>query len=156
MNSKYYKILGIPENSSKREIKLAYNKLILNCHPDKTNNVDIDHFLSIQEAYEKITNNENNNLSDKIRNRFDGTIKDVLNYYDEEDDLVRDLIMCNIFDLCAKINAAIYDKFNHIPVYNGQDIGKQIKYTYVFMKNKQLHPKKYSFTENNVQYTIYS
>ena len=36
MVENYYKLLGIPSDASQEEIKRAYQKLILKCHPDKT------------------------------------------------------------------------------------------------------------------------
>ena len=56
MNSKYYKILGLPEGASINEIKKAYKKMALKHHPD-INSKDSAHsdFLKIQEAYEVLT-----------------------------------------------------------------------------------------------------
>ena len=52
----YYKILGIPNNASKQEIRRAYRKLALRYHPDKNSNLGADErFLEISEAYEMLT-----------------------------------------------------------------------------------------------------
>ncbi|MEK7599148.1 MAG: DnaJ domain-containing protein, partial [Patescibacteria group bacterium] len=50
MSKDYYKILGIPKNSSKEEIKKAYRKLAHQYHPDKKSG-DETKFKEINEAY---------------------------------------------------------------------------------------------------------
>lgn len=48
-----YEILGVPENASKHEIKNAYRRMALLCHPDKNNGSQEsrDLFLKVNEAY---------------------------------------------------------------------------------------------------------
>lgn len=57
MYSKYYKILGLPDKASEKDVKRAYRRLAMRYHPDKSNKVE-DHkrFYIILEAYEIITN----------------------------------------------------------------------------------------------------
>jgi curved DNA-binding protein CbpA len=53
---KYYKILGLPENASKQEIKKAYRQLAFQYHPDKNKSPEAERrFLEISEAYEMLT-----------------------------------------------------------------------------------------------------
>lgn len=47
----YYKILGISRDSSESEIKKAFRKKALECHPDKTGGDDSD-FKLVNEAYD--------------------------------------------------------------------------------------------------------
>ena len=49
-NEKYYKILGVNKNESKKEIKKAYHKLAMKHHPDKGGNPD--KFKEIITAFE--------------------------------------------------------------------------------------------------------
>jgi DnaJ-class molecular chaperone len=67
-----YKILEIPQNSSKEEIKKAYKKLALKYHPDKQNDKSDEEkkiaeskFKELAEAYDMLMNPEkfNNNQS---------------------------------------------------------------------------------------------
>lgn len=56
MKRKYYKILGIPENASEKEVKKAYRKLALRYHPDVDDTPQANQkFLQVLEAYEIIT-----------------------------------------------------------------------------------------------------
>ncbi|NIS82390.1 MAG: DnaJ domain-containing protein [Anaerolineales bacterium] len=49
----YYKILGVERSASEEEIKRAYRKLALECHPDRNPNKEAeDRFKEINEAYE--------------------------------------------------------------------------------------------------------
>ena len=54
-NTKYYKVLGIPEDADKNQIKKAYRKLVLQYHPDRNGaKPDAAKFRSIQEAYDAL------------------------------------------------------------------------------------------------------
>ncbi|GEM_PF-3065259 len=63
MTDKYYKILGLPRNSSKREIRDTYIRLIKKHHPDVGGN--IERFLAIQEAYKNLINMQDKVETDK-------------------------------------------------------------------------------------------
>ncbi len=55
MSSKdFYKLLGVPRNATDGEIKSAFRKLALQCHPDRNpgNKQSEDKFKEINEAYE--------------------------------------------------------------------------------------------------------
>ncbi len=59
----YYKILGIKEGSSQDEVKKAYKKLAVKCHPDKGGNVDT--FKNITEAYGVLVDEEKKAVYDQ-------------------------------------------------------------------------------------------
>jgi hypothetical protein len=62
----YYKILGIPSNSSIDEIKKAYRRKARLYHPDINPSPDAkDHFISITEAYEFLIANHDKIKSDE-------------------------------------------------------------------------------------------
>ena len=49
----YYKILGLSENASKKEVKRKYKKLVKKCHPDINPDPKAhDEFILITEAYD--------------------------------------------------------------------------------------------------------
>ena len=51
-----FKILGIPENSSKEQVKLAYYRLAKKYHPDVNSNYT-DYFKTINGAYKELERN---------------------------------------------------------------------------------------------------
>ena len=54
-NIKYYKVLGIPTNADKNQIKKAYRKLVLKYHPDRNGGKsDAAKFRAVQEAYDAL------------------------------------------------------------------------------------------------------
>jgi len=60
---KYYKILDIPNNSSKDDIRKAYKKMAMKWHPDKNRNDPNagEKFKEISEAYEILMDDEKKN-----------------------------------------------------------------------------------------------
>ncbi|MBI2785276.1 MAG: DnaJ domain-containing protein [Legionella longbeachae] len=53
MNKDYYKIMGVNENASEKDIKMAYRKLARKYHPDISKEPDAEeHFKEMGEAYE--------------------------------------------------------------------------------------------------------
>jgi DnaJ-class molecular chaperone len=60
----YYRLLHVPENANKNDIRKAYLRLSLKHHPDK-NNGDSSEFIKITNAYNTLlqTNNSNNDSS---------------------------------------------------------------------------------------------
>lgn len=54
-NMNYYERLGVSLNALPSEIKTAYKKLILKCHPDKNPNANPEEFQVIQTAYETLS-----------------------------------------------------------------------------------------------------
>ena len=69
----YYKTLGVPKDATLATIRSAYRKLVLSCHPDKTQDeaekaVRQEKFHEVQEAYET--------LSDELkRHKYDEKVK---------------------------------------------------------------------------------
>ena len=70
MNNDYYNILGLDSNSTQNEIKKAFRKMSLDCHPDRNNNSSekTTLFKKINEAYE-ILSDENK------RKEYDNSLK---------------------------------------------------------------------------------
>lgn len=56
MEKNYYEMLGVSKNADQAEIKSAYRKLALKCHPDSGGNEE--EFKQINEAYEVLSNPE--------------------------------------------------------------------------------------------------
>lgn len=64
----YYKILKIPKNATKEDIRKAYRKLALKWHPDKNpNNMEEANkrFKEISEAYEVLSNDRKRRMYDQ-------------------------------------------------------------------------------------------
>lgn len=59
MSKNYYDILGIPRNSSQKQIKDAYYKLAMKHHPDKNQGIHTERFREIKEAYDVLSNDSN-------------------------------------------------------------------------------------------------
>lgn len=57
MAENYYDILGVPENASCDEIKMAFRKLALLYHPDKNPHTK-ELFIKVLQAYEVLSNPE--------------------------------------------------------------------------------------------------
>jgi molecular chaperone DnaJ len=73
MSSKrdYYKVLNVPRDSSKEEIKRAYRKLALKYHPDRNKSPDAEErFKEISEAYAVLSDDEKRRQYDQFG--FDG------------------------------------------------------------------------------------
>lgn len=62
----YYKTLGVAFDATSTEIKKAYRKLVLTCHPDKNpdNKEAQDKFIQIANAYEVLSHPEMRSLYD--------------------------------------------------------------------------------------------
>ena len=60
----YFNTLGLPENATQEQIKQAYRKIALTCHPDKNpdNAKAMKVFRDAQEAYEILSNPQKRNL----------------------------------------------------------------------------------------------
>jgi len=62
-NKQLYEVLGISQSASPKEIKKAYKKKALKCHPDRGGNEK--EFKKIQHAYEILSNAEKKNIYDR-------------------------------------------------------------------------------------------
>ena len=112
MNIDYYKILGIDSNSSSNEIKKAFRKMSLECHPDRNNNSNekTTLFKKINEAYQ-ILSDENK------RKEYDNSMKifNISNLNDIENIFKNELFSTlfgnlNEFDSFFNQNIPIIDK----------------------------------------------
>ncbi|XP_041071411.1 dnaJ homolog subfamily B member 9-like isoform X2 [Carcharodon carcharias] len=67
----YYEILGVPKNSSDRQIKKAFHKLAMKYHPDKNKSPDAEaKFREIAEAYEVLSDEKKRKEYDHIGHQF--------------------------------------------------------------------------------------
>lgn len=62
--SSYYDILEITKNASQDDVKKAYRKKVLICHPDKGGDSEV--FKKIQQAYEVLSNNDERKKYDQL------------------------------------------------------------------------------------------
>ena len=69
-NEKYYKILGVNKNESKKEIKKAYHKLAMKHHPDKGG--DPAKFKEITTAFETLSDDNKRSNYDKFGESGEG------------------------------------------------------------------------------------
>jgi len=63
-NSKFYKSLGVEKTASDKEIKTAYRKLAVKCHPDKPDG-DAEKFKEITKAYEILSDPQKRSAYDE-------------------------------------------------------------------------------------------
>ena len=71
MNKDYYKILGVGKNASADEIKKAYRKLALECHPDRSGGAESDKkFKEINEAYQILSDPQKRSRYDQFGSTF--------------------------------------------------------------------------------------
>lgn len=64
MTHKYYDVLGIPKESTRDEIKKAYKKLAIQCHPDKGG--DQEKFKEVSKAYQVLSDDEKRRQYDQL------------------------------------------------------------------------------------------
>jgi len=68
MNSNYYKILNIQENTEQADIKKAYKKLAIKWHPDKNKSSNAEEkFKEISEAYQILSDPDKRKEYDNLR-----------------------------------------------------------------------------------------
>lgn len=52
MHLSYYEVLGVDQGATAEEVKAAYQKLALNCHPDKAGDDSQGRFQELQQAWQ--------------------------------------------------------------------------------------------------------
>ena len=103
----YYKILRVKNNANKQEIKRAYKKLAIKCHPDKGGSNE--KFKEISEAYEVLSD-------DKKKFKYDNNI------------ILEPYVICkNPFDLFDEIinksdKVFMESKINNVDLFDDLDI----------------------------------
>eukprot|EP00929_Paragymnodinium_shiwhaense_P005093 TRINITY_DN10659_c0_g1_i5.p1 TRINITY_DN10659_c0_g1~~TRINITY_DN10659_c0_g1_i5.p1 ORF type:complete len:803 (-),score=433.41 TRINITY_DN10659_c0_g1_i5:248-2656(-) len=123
-----YPLLGVAEGASQDDLKKAYRKLALECHPDKMGNLSEEeakevqeNFVKIQEAYEI--------LSDPCKRQlYDSSLPfdDDLPKYKEGEDFFE------IFDECFQRNARFSMKKPVPSIGNANSTMKEVKAFYDF------------------------
>ena len=122
MESNYYNLLGIETNSTVNEIKKAYRKMSLDCHPDRNNNdlAKSNLFKKISEAYEILSD------PDKRKN-YDQTIKlSNLNNFNNIDNFnnFNNIDNCNNIEniLKSQLFTNLFTNLNHFDNFYNQNI----------------------------------
>lgn len=112
MNNNYYNILGVDSNSTQNEIKKAFRKMSLDCHPDRNNNSNekTTLFKKINEAYEILSDENKRKEYDNNLNIFNiGNLNNIENILKNE--LFSNLFgNLNDFDNFFNQNIPIIDK----------------------------------------------
>ena len=70
MTKDYYKILGVPRNATKEDVKKAYRVLAHKFHPDKGG--DGERFKEVNEAYQILSDDKKRAQYDQFGNVFEG------------------------------------------------------------------------------------
>ena len=87
----YFNVLGLPETASQEQIKAAFRKIALTCHPDKNpnNSKAVKVFRDAQEAYEILSNPQKRNALSEEKQDADffkkmGALAEVYPAYDDK------------------------------------------------------------------------
>ena len=106
MGFNYYEILGIEKNATNQEIKKAYKKIVIKCHPDK----NIDNKEKAEKIFKKVTEAYSILSDSDKRKRYDlyGTTEnssqinymDVFtnfmnNFVENNQEIINDIKSCN-------------------------------------------------------------
>ncbi|WP_259292848.1 DnaJ domain-containing protein [Candidatus Nasuia deltocephalinicola] len=85
----YYKILGIPKDSSIEDVKMSYKKLAMKYHPDRNpgNLKAEEKFKEIKDAYDRIINKNKLNENDFNRGPFNYTTTTFTDFSNSESSL---------------------------------------------------------------------
>lgn len=71
MSKNLYSLLGVSKNASTEEIKKAYRKKALRCHPDRTSALPETARKLAEEEFKQINNAHQTLTDDKLRQRYD-------------------------------------------------------------------------------------
>lgn len=87
-NKDYYRILGVPRESTPEEIRDAYRNLAFKYHPDRNADADasVERMKAINEAYAVLSDTAKRREYDTIRQRYGQSARDAFrNQYSESD-----------------------------------------------------------------------
>lgn len=132
MNTDFYQILGVPKNATQLEIKKAYRKKILQCHPDKNKSSDaIEKFRKIQIAYETLSDEKKKAKYDAFDSLGNKTIiKNMFMYYQEL-----------IIEFCEKYQIDDKQKEELVMLFNSDDFMEEIKNNDIIAANNKIYHK---------------
>jgi DnaJ-class molecular chaperone len=94
----YYDILGVEKNASNDEIKKAYKKKALECHPDKTGGDDTL-FKKLSVAYETLSDNDKRQQYDNPNQQHFSNFGDFGNFDQFHHDMLKQFYNININNL---------------------------------------------------------
>jgi curved DNA-binding protein CbpA len=117
-----YQVLGVDKNADDVKIKKAFRKLIINFHPDKNseNNIEEDVYFHIVTANQILTNKEN-------RERYDSFISQVQNTHDDLKKNFNELSKDDLLDKSKEECEGIFaNKFKELEKKHLKSIQKNI------------------------------
>ena len=68
-NTRLYDLLGVPKDASPSDIKKAYHRMALQCHPDKAGEAGAAQFKAIKQAYDILSDPSKRSLYDRLGER---------------------------------------------------------------------------------------
>ncbi len=83
-DNNYYKVLGINEKASPKEIKIAFRRLARKYHPDRNSKVSEDVMKNINIAFENLSDPEKRRIYDKTLKNSNSVIIDYEDKFSED------------------------------------------------------------------------
>ena len=100
----YYKVLGVAENASQRQIKEAFRRMALQYHPDRNRDdpASADRMKAVNEAYAVLSNPTRRAEYDTLRQQFGDTAYTHFRSSHSEQDIFRGSDINQIFEELAR------------------------------------------------------
>ena len=100
----YYKILGVAENASQKQIKEAFRRLALEYHPDRNRDdaASTERMKAVNEAYAVLSNLKRRSEYDTLRQQFGETAYTHFRSSHSEQDIFRGSDINHIFEELAR------------------------------------------------------